>query len=269
MSMSITFLEFIGRKLRPVELALLLKFLLRIKRKEIELSDGRKYAVDPVSDLGLRLAKSAEYETEMTKAISEILNQGDYFIDLGANEGYFSILGAKICGARGHVLAIEPQERLWKVIHTNASINNLTNIQLLPFGIGSKKEQLTLQLYSSLNSGASSFSSGFNFGISFAWLRKKLYGSQIAQVIPLDEMAESLPLKMKLIKIDIEGFELEALKGSSRLIQEKRFENLLIEIHPHALKSMGQSEDDIDELLKAHGYSKHRVSSNLNLYSAQ
>ena len=267
--MSPSILQFIGRKLRPVELALFLKFILRIKRKEIQLPDGRKYEVDPVSDLGLRLAKSSVYEPEMTQAIQDILQEGDVFVDLGSNEGYFAVLGSKLCGSTGKVFAIEPQQRLWPIIRRNTAINELSNIQLLPFGIGSKNEKLTLQLYPSLNSGASSFASGFNFGISFAWLRKKIYGTQTAQIHTLDEIENTLPSKIKLIKIDIEGIELEALKGGAEMLKQQRFDHLLIEIHPITLEGMGQTEADIDKLLQLSNYPKKRVGPNLNLYSAQ
>lgn len=260
-------LEFIGQTLRPIELRLLIKFLFRITRKNIRLPDGRIYQIDPISDLGLKLIKNQAYEPKMAQIIENLLEKGDTFIDLGSNEGYFTVLAGKLCGAEGKVFAIEPQKRLWNVIDTNIFLNELTNFHLLPYGIGAKKEELVLQLYPSTNTGASSFSKTLNFKISFSWIRKKIYGTQTAKILTLDGLSPSLPQSIKLIKIDIEGFELEALKGASKILKEQLILNFLVETHAEALKGMGQSVADIDELFKQNGYHKRQVDYNLNLYT--
>ena len=89
-------LEFIGRKLRPVELALFTKWLLRIKRQEHTLPDESKFYIDPISEFGLKLMRNNSYETDMTNQVQKVLKPGDIFVDLGANEGFFSIVGSKI-----------------------------------------------------------------------------------------------------------------------------------------------------------------------------
>jgi hypothetical protein len=108
--MTKSFYKFVGTKLRPVELRLFIKWLLRIKRKSIILPDGREYEVDPISDLGIKIMNGGEYEAEMTKLIASTLSNGDSFIDLGANEGYFSVLAGIKCGNKGKVYSIEPQK---------------------------------------------------------------------------------------------------------------------------------------------------------------
>lgn len=265
--MRIGLLEFIGRRLRPVEFRLIVKWILNLKRKQVTLSDGRIYIVDPISDFGLKLLKDKFYELEMTNLIKEILSEGDCFIDLGANEGYFAVLASKIVSPLGKVFAVEPQRRLWQVIYDNLFVNNVCNVQLLPYGIGAKSQELTLQLYPTINSGATSFSRSYNFKIAFGWIRKRIYGHQQSRVVTLDSLCDVLPTKIKLIKIDIEGFELEALKGMEALLANKVFSHLLIEIHPEALMGMSQNENMMDNLLSNAGYAKRSVGHNLNLYS--
>jgi len=265
--MRVELLEFIGRTLRPVELRLIVKWILNLKRKRVVLSDGRFYNVDPISDFGLRLLKDKFYEPEMTHLVKDILKEGDCFIDLGANEGYFTILASKIVSSKGRVFAVEPQRRLWQVICDNLLINNVFNVQLLPYGIGTKSQEFELQLYPSTNSGATSFSGSYNFKISFGWLRKRIYGHQQSKIVPLDSLSDILPTKVKLIKIDIEGFEIEALKGMMTLLQHKVFCHLLIETHPEALKGINQDENMMDGFLSEAGYMKKEVGHNLNLYS--
>jgi FkbM family methyltransferase len=265
--MNKSFLWFIGKRLRPPELALLVKFLFRIKRRQVTVPDGRVYFVDPASDFGLSLLNSESYEKEMTHAIQSILGEGDTFIDIGSNEGFFSILASKIFGPAGHVYSIEPQQRLWEILMKNISLNNCFNTQLLPLGIGSAEQTLTLNLYSTLNTGASSFGKDYNFKVSFAGARKWLYGHQTVKVKPLDEIAKIFPERIKLIKIDVEGFEFEVLKGMTLILNSQRIDHLLIEIHEYALMQLGETEKSITNFLTGYGYLESKVSGNLNLYS--
>jgi FkbM family methyltransferase len=203
----------------------------------------------------------------MSEVIKGLLKPGDTFVDLGSNEGYFAVMAGRLVGEQGKVLAIEPQNRLLAVIQKNAEINGLKNIKLKPFGIGSSRGTLTLQLYPSTNTGASSFAPGFNFKVSAGWIRKRIYGTQQAEIITLDDLREDMGNHVRLIKIDIEGFELEALKGATVCLENGVFEHLLIETHAEALHAMGQSVDQIDQLLASKGYQKKVIASNLNLYS--
>lgn len=264
--MNIHTAEFIGRKLRPIELALLIKYILRLKRRIYTLPDTTKFYIDPISDFGLKLQKSNSYEIEMTNQITSILTKGDTFVDLGSNEGFFSVVASKCVGGSGQVFSIEPQQRLWGVIMKNIELNHLTNIQILPYGIGAVPTEIMMSLYPSLNSGASSLSKHFNFKISFENIRKKIYGQQKIVVKTLDDVLKDYHKKIKLLKIDIEGFEFEALKGAKDILEKGIIENLLIEIHPEALASLQQSEDEIINYLKLFGYKCHPVQPNLSLY---
>jgi FkbM family methyltransferase len=245
---------------------LLAKFLLGIKRKDHTLNNGLKYNIDPLSNLGLTLINEKVYEPEMTSVIAEILKPGDTFVDMGSNEGYFSIYGAFLCGPSGKVYAIEPQSRLWNVIIKNQVLNDQTNIQLLPYGIGSAKTELTMNLYPELNTGASTFSSDYNFQIRFKFLRSFMYKKEKIKIITMNTLKSTLPSKIKLLKVDIEGFELEAIKGSTDLLASQTFENLLIEIHTGALKGMNQSEEELNDFIAKYGYKFRKIASNLNLY---
>ena len=183
-----------------------------------------------------------------------------------ANEGFFTILAGKRCGNNGTVIAFEPQEKLWQIILKNVLLNGLDNIKLYPYGIGSSESNLDLQLYSSINSGATSFAVGYNFNISFKKLRMWYYGKQKSRIITLDQIRHLFPSKIDLIKLDIEGFEYHALLGAKSLLKEKRVINLLIETHDYALREMGLSEADIDLLLLPLGYQKLSLQANLFHY---
>ena len=138
----------------------------------------------------------------MTKIIESFFKEGDTFIELGANEVCFPILAGKLCGSSGKIISMEPQKKLWNVINNNTFLNKLINIQILPYGIGSTKGEFLFQLYPTTISGASSFSKSLSFKRFFSWIRKIIYGTQIAKVLIMDEIRTSFPKFVKLIKIE-------------------------------------------------------------------
>ena len=145
-------------------------------------------------------------------------------------------------------------------------INGLSNVMLLPYGIGSSNGEAEMHFYPNLNSGASSLAKSFNFKVSLRKFRKAIYSTSKISIKTLDEIFEP-GRNIKLMKIDIEGFELEALKGAKQLLGNHKIQNLLIEIHPEALHSMDQSEKEIDTHLAEYGYTKKDIAKNLVLYS--
>jgi FkbM family methyltransferase len=69
----------------------------------------------------------------MRLTIEEYLPAEGVFLDLGANEGYFTVIAARRCGPSGHVIAIEPQPRLLPILEENIRLNELNknNVRLL------------------------------------------------------------------------------------------------------------------------------------------
>lgn len=254
-------------KLRPLELQIFIKKILRFKRKHFKTPDGRVYWIDTLSNLGMSLESEKSYEIAMSNTINDILGKGKTFIDIGANEGYFTILGSKLCGNEGKVISFEPQKKLLPIIMENIFSNSCCNVQLLPYGVGSNTENLKLQLFPDINSGAASFSTGYNFKMSFKKIRQRLYGFQISKVFKLDDLKDSLPNQIDLIKIDIEGFEYYALEGMKEILKERRVKNLLIELHHDALASMGLKVENISKFLSSENFIEKKIESNLNLYT--
>ncbi len=237
--------DFIGSKIRPIELAAFIKTALRIKRDVFNVMNLNWY-LDPVSDFGSRLMKEKIYEPEITHQILGLLNEGDTFVDIGGNEGYFSILASKKVGNTGKVWCVEPQKRLWQVILMNVQINDCSNVQLLPFAASDKKEGLEIILSPSINTGSSTLIKDNRRGM---WTRQSIQSTTLDSIF----MSNNSP-KIKLMKVDIEGYEFFALKGAQNLLANKRIENLIIEFHPAQLQALGQSAEQLEAYLNGYGY---------------
>jgi FkbM family methyltransferase len=188
-------------RLRPLELAEFLKKILRIHRYEIE-AEGLRVWIDPVSNVGSRLLAEGTYEKKLTDALSHLLGPNLTFYDVGANEGWFSLIAARIVGPGGRIVAVEPQERLWPVILQNASLNHFANINLQPFAIANQEGETTIKLYPSVNTGASGLGSD----------KRRFERLQRVTLLPLARLIEGSGLtKIDLMKFDVEGYELEVL----------------------------------------------------------
>jgi FkbM family methyltransferase len=236
-------------RVRPMELAELLKKLLRIGHDEFEV-DGRTWYLDPASDFGSRLLAEQTYEGEVTEALLSLLGPGDVFLDIGANEGWYSVRAAERVGAAGKVIAIEPQARLWPVILRNFQLNRLHNYRLMPYAVGCSEGFIEISVYPSVNTGASSLVSQ---------PRTRAMRRQKAGILPLSRIAQICGISgARLAKIDVEGFELEVLKSAGDLLG--RIEHIYLELHPRQLEALGQSTEEVERLLETSGYRKRQMT---------
>lgn len=236
--------EALSTKVRPTELAALMTKALGIKRRPFETQHGTFY-IDPVSNFGFRLFKDGIYEPETIEILERVLEPGDTFVDLGANEGYFSVLASRLVGD-GRVFAIEPQQRCWPVIVQNLVENDCANVTLVPYGVSKEAGSFEMVLTPQTNTGASSF---------VASKRASLWPRQTVHVLPLDEIFERYGIgEVALIKIDIEGYELDALESARQVLGSGRIEKLLVEIHPKQLAALGRDPAEVQKLLEGYGY---------------
>ena len=151
-------------------------------------------------------------------------------LDVGANIGLISLFASKIAGPGGHVLSFEPSPDVLALLRENTEGEK--NIKVLPYGIGNAD---TLKSFA-----AQGTSSAASFVEDVTAINRRFLPDQpIEQVTvtmrKLDTLLDAaLSPAPSLVKIDIEGFELEALKGADRLLSSIR-PKLLIEIHPPQL----------------------------------
>jgi FkbM family methyltransferase len=231
-------------RVRPASLASKLKRFLRIRRRVVQTSLGRFY-IDPVSNFGIGVQRERSYEPELTYAVRTLLREGDIFIDVGANEGFFSIVASKAVGSAGRVIAIEPQSRLQEVLARNIRENGALNIDVLQRVISDAPGVATLSISPDMNTGSS--------GV-FRTTRYAVPTQDVLQTT-LEGLLKLLSLRtVRLMKMDIEGFEYEAILGSRQAFRSGVVEYFALELHPTILDRRGKSEKEIVEFLNECGY---------------
>jgi FkbM family methyltransferase len=237
-------LQSIVKRLRPAPLASFVKKALGLNRMVVATDQGR-FWIDPISSLGVYLTESGQYEQEIRHVVETFLRPGSIFVDLGANEGYFTVIGGKRVGPTGRVVAIEPQERLLPVIQENLRLNAIGCAKVLNIAITDKPGTAAIYLFPDTNTGAS----GLSVSTKYSLPTQQVETKRLVEVFD-----EEFSGPIDLMKVDIEGFEYEALMGSPELFQQRRVRALAVELHPTQLAARNKSPDDITRMLEENGY---------------
>ncbi|MEO6721265.1 MAG: FkbM family methyltransferase, partial [Ferruginibacter sp.] len=177
----------------------------------IKTLDGFKLRIDPVKDKGVErsIYFTGTYEAGTLHVFDHLLKTGDIYFDIGSNIGLMAIFAAKKVGRKGQVHSFEPEPDTFKILEHNCRINSLNNMVLNNIAMGSVEEDAVIYPNLDINRGAASLvkqdgSTGKKVTIST--LDKYLANTMINK-------------KIKLLKIDIEGYELEMLKGAAQLLR--------------------------------------------------
>lgn len=174
------------------------------------------------------------------KKIKENLSEGDIFIDIGANIGQYSLFASKCVGDRGKVFAFEPVKDIFDQFIESINKNNIHNIIAYRKGVGEKRGCIYINKQKG-NAGGSTF-------VDLGW--KKDTEKEKIELISLDDFLKE-EKAINFVKIGVEGFEYEVLKGMINIIKKIK-PKILIEYSPHIYKlhNKNNSELIIDFLLE-------------------
>jgi FkbM family methyltransferase len=203
------------------------EFLVRHDRSttpaEVQL-DGYSIFVRPIDhDIGQPILETHRYEPHVTHAVRELLRNGDTFVDVGANIGFFAALAASIVGEAGKVVAVEPMDKNVQLIHATVWRNGFHQIEILPYAASDARAQLPMTTGAGTSNGqVSRTGESRELPVLFAQAKR------------LDDLLTDLR-RLDLLKIDIEGYELRALRGFESGLARHR-PTLLTEFHPKCMR---------------------------------
>jgi FkbM family methyltransferase len=167
--------------------------------------------------------------------------------DVGAFVGLFAMHCARTAD---RVICFEPMDVTRKRLLENLALNNFTNVQVRPFGVGESPATLELS-FDPLMPGGASVDATLSEGIRATGAATERRTITIT-TLDHDAAAERLPAP-DLIKIDIEGFELQALRGGANLLRTHHPE-LYLEMHGETMHDKRQKVRDIVVFLTELGY---------------
>ena len=139
------------------------------------------------------------FEHNLSYFTVQRLREGDFYVDVGANVGYFTAMAAKIVGSAGRVISIEADPRTYSRLMHNIRINNFENITAHNVAATAERCEVSIQQGEARNSGSNSIVVGGN-GLTVPGL-------------PLREILGEDIGRARFIKIDIEGSEASVLEA--------------------------------------------------------
>jgi len=177
------------------------------------------------------------YESGVTNLVQRVLRPGGTFIDVGANAGYYSVLAAARVGSAGRVLAFEPNPTVRERLQLHVALNRVTDrVSIFEVALGARDADAVEFFLSCVpeNSGLSSLvppspdSDGVN---ATAFGRGLRHDVRIrVPVRTFDSWAERAGVtQADLVKIDVEGAELDVLCGMSRSLASGAFPRIICE----------------------------------------
>lgn len=206
----------------------------------LEVEKGVRLVMSPGSiDVYCHLANRGQWEPHVLQACEAVLRDGDVFYDIGANVGYMCMCVAAHFKDAVEVIAFEPQPDLVTALHGSMVLNGFQNVRVVDHMLGSESGEA--ELYMSSHSTHAS-----------ALPREASAHTIACRKSALDDLVSSGELPPpNVIKIDIEGGELDCFRGAQRTLEKYR-PHVVLEADSN-MERFGYSEDGLLHFLEEIG----------------
>lgn len=211
----------------------------------VDLRHGYGVFVSPKELVGRVIYYFGDIDPKVSAVIRAYLREGDTFVDVGANLGYETVVGARIVGSGGQVIAFEPQPNLVSKIKRTIAKCELKNVAVCAHALGDQAGEVFLTLFDN-NSGAASILSGIGGESKVQVAVKK--GAEV-----LGDLGVA---RVDLIKIDVEGFESRVLFGMNEYFESGHVSAVLFECNRDF---SSQNVDECKHSLNEWGFDQYAI----------
>lgn len=185
------------------------------------------------------------------------LKEGMIFFDVGAFQGIYSVVAAKKVGRQGRVFAFEPSRKEWPILKANLFVNGIKNVKVESYALTSKTDEFTLYVVKVEGIGLNS-------------LKKRITNYPLREIrvkgTTIDEYCSQNRIeRIDIMKIDIEGGELEFFYGAKKVLNVYR-PLIICEVLDACTSLWGYKAKDIIHFLKEAGYEWFVFSADGKIY---
>jgi FkbM family methyltransferase len=168
------------------------------------------------------------YEKYETALFKNLIKKGMVFVDVGANIGYYTLLAARLVSEEGKVFAFEPDPYNYSLLCRNIEANGYRNVIPVRKAVFSKSGKMKLFLDKSNLGGHSLSEANVDDGASI-----------VIEATSLDDYFENINCKIDVIKVDVQGSEMEVFEGMTNTINQNDNLKVITEFWPMGLRKSG------------------------------
>jgi FkbM family methyltransferase len=204
--------------------------------------------IAPREQMSQAVYVSGLYEPCTSLVLRSVLRDGDTFIDVGANVGWFSMLASRWTGSRGTVLSVEPSSRECQRLREHVVHNRLSNVRVLQLAAGAEEGDAVLHVADERHSGLNTLRPTFMYDDVVESYTEKVCIRTLDHVVAQEHVA-----KVHVIKIDVEGAEYDVLLGARDILERDR-PAVIIEVAGRTAAPRHAGREAIERLLRSFGY---------------
>jgi FkbM family methyltransferase len=256
--LDIKLINYISRKLND--------YVLKKRRKEKVLSDKLwrdKFKSSELiihqlkSDIKIKLYEDSilskliyeGFENSEIDFLNTFLRVGDCFLDIGANVGLFSLYASRKVGSAGSVISFEPSKLTYSRLLENLELNGITNVSPYKLGLSNRDEILELNVSVDGHDAWNTFVKSDD---------TKFSSKEAVQVKTFDSFSIEYSINtdnISLIKLDVEGFEINVLQGAPNLLSKENAPVFMVEFTDNNSIIAGHCCHELYKLLLQYDYS--------------
>lgn len=179
--------------------------------------------------------------------LNKYIQKNNTVLDIGANIGFYASIISEIVGSNGKVYCFEPDNTNYNYLQKSTS--GLNNVKAINIAVGKKKEKIKIYTSKEIN-------------VDHRTYKPEEYDKEIEiDCISIDEyLIEGT--KVDFIKIDIQGYEIEAFKGMTKTITNNPNVKIISEFWPYGLRQAGKSLTEFHKLLKGFEFIVYLMQNN-------
>lgn len=199
-----------------------------------------------VDDVGWTLYSYGCLDYWDERIIRKLLHPGAVCLDIGAHIGYYSLLMSRWVGPSGKVISFEPMPYTYSFLATNLQRNRARNVVAKQTAVGDIAGYVQMEVADNRRLGWSSVSESGNTKVSCTSVDAEIEANRLEMV--------------DFIKIDVEGYELNVLRGCEQTIKQLR-PKIMFEVNERALRQHRADLGVLEDFFLSHSYSLFRATS--------
>lgn len=182
------------------------------------------------------------YEADELRLMKDFLHAGQVIVDVGANVGYLTRFFARATGANGRVCAFEPNPLIFPLLERNLA--RFPQVAAYNFGLSKTEQELPLFLAGSDHSVAS-FSRKYPLK-HVVYQESGQLNSVAAKLVVGDDFMRKIDIdRIDILKVDVEGWEVDVLAGLEKTIISSKGITIFCELNPAAQECAGRAPNEL------------------------